>query len=334
MNTDKHGYRIGILGILVAVLGVECGAAGVETVTGRVAELGMTLSHEHVLVDFIGADKVSRDRYEADEVIAAALPHVLAAYARGVRTIVECTPNFIGRDPTLLRTLSEKTGMQFLTNTGLYGAVNDKFLPRYAWKESPEELAARWIEEARKGIEGTGIKPAFIKLGVDRDPMLSEVDAKLIAAGALAHRATGLTLAVHTGPGPGLAQLVILEKYGVSPAAWIWVHAQSAKESDLMQAAERGAWISLDGLRENSVPRHLELALKLRAAGYWSQLLVSHDAGWFDPGKPNGGEYRGYEVLFTGFLPELRDAGVTAAEIEQLLVGNPRAAYGVSVRSF
>ena len=303
-----------------------------ETVTGPVAELGMTLSHEHVLVDFVGADKVNRDRYEADEAIAAALPHVMAAYARGVRTIVECTPNFIGRDPGLLRTLSEKTGMQFLTNTGLYGAVNDKFLPGYVWEESAEELAARWIEEAREGIEGTGIKPAFIKLGVDRDPVLSEVDAKLIAAGALAHRATGLTIAVHTGPGPGLAQLDILAEHGVSAAAWIWVHAQGAKESDLMQAAERGAWISLDGLRENSVPRHLELALKLRAAGYWSQVLVSHDAGWFDPGKPDGGEYRDYEVLFTEFLPRLREAGVSETEINGLLVENPGAAFRVTVR--
>ncbi len=314
-------------GIFLGVLGVA--AQSVETVTGPVdaAALGMTLSHEHVLVDFVGADRVSRDRYDADEVIAAALPHVLAAKARGVRTIVECTPNFIGRDPMLLRRLSELSGVQFLTNTGLYGAADDKFLPDYAWRESAEQLAARWIAEVEAGIEGTGIKPAFVKLAVDRGVELSAVDAKLIVAGALTHRATGLVLAVHTGGGPGLAQLAILAENGVRGSAWIWVHAQGADEADLLAAAKQGAWISLDGIREKSVTRHGELALSLRAAGYWSQLIVSHDAGWFDPAKPAGGPYRDYDVLFTAFLPALRAAGVTEAEVQQLLVENPARAF-------
>ena len=321
----KKGFLILWFGL------VGVAAFGVETVTGPVdaGELGMTLSHEHVLVDFVGADLVSRDRYDRAEVIALALPRVLAAKARGVQTIVECTPNFIGRDPELLRELSDLSGVKFLTNTGLYGAVADKFLPPYAWTESAEKLAARWIAEANEGIEGTGIKPAFIKLAVDRDAVLLEVDVKLIVAGALAHRETGLTMAVHTGAGPGLAQLDILAEYGVGAAAWIWVHAQGAKEEDLMAAAKRGAWISLDGLREKSVDRHVELALALRAAGYWAQVLVSHDAGWFDPAKPGGGTYRGYEVLFTDFLPGLRQAGVSEGEIESLLVKNPAKAFAV-----
>ena len=69
MNTDKHRYKSGILGVILAVIWVECGGAGVETVTGQVGELGMTLSREHVLVDFEGADQVSPDRYEADAVV-------------------------------------------------------------------------------------------------------------------------------------------------------------------------------------------------------------------------------------------------------------------------
>ena len=37
-------------------------------------KLGTTLMHEHVMVDFIGADKASRERYNRDEVFRAALP--------------------------------------------------------------------------------------------------------------------------------------------------------------------------------------------------------------------------------------------------------------------
>ena len=47
----------------------------VNTVRGPVPldKLGTTLMHEHVLVDFIGADKVSRERYNVEEVFKVAL---------------------------------------------------------------------------------------------------------------------------------------------------------------------------------------------------------------------------------------------------------------------
>ena len=52
-------------------------AAGeIETVTGpvRADTLGVTLMHEHVLVDFIGASEVSRSRYDADVVFEQCFP--------------------------------------------------------------------------------------------------------------------------------------------------------------------------------------------------------------------------------------------------------------------
>lgn len=254
-----------------------------------------------MLVDFIGADLVSPDRYDLTEVIAALLLYMEAIEAHGVKTMMEYTPAFIGRDPVLLRALAERTGLYFVTNTGLYGAVNDKFLPPYTWTESAEQLADRWIAEFRDGIEGTGIKLGFIKSAVDREAEMSEVDAKLIHAAALTHLATGLTIAVHTGPGPGLAQLDILTEHGVDPSAWIWVHAQGAPEADILEAAERSAWISLDGVRERSLDTHIARILMLRATGYFDQVLISHDAGWFDPAKPHGGKIGGIRSSSNNF---------------------------------
>ena len=119
------------------------------TVTGPVpsSELGIVLSHEHVIVDFIGAEKVTRTRYDQADVVATALPQLQAARQLGVRTLVECTPNYIGRDPALLRLLALGSGLQILTNTGLYGAVGNRYLPPYAHTESADELAARWVRE-------------------------------------------------------------------------------------------------------------------------------------------------------------------------------------------
>src|SRR5260370_36628040 len=141
----------------------------VHTVRGPVApgDLGITLTHEHVLVDFVGADKVSRDRYDADEVFKAALPHLLAARAKGCRTLVECTPAWLGRDPALLKRLSEASRLHLVTNTGYYGAAEHKFVPPPAYSETADQLAAGWTAEFRDGIEGTGVPPGPLKIGVN-----------------------------------------------------------------------------------------------------------------------------------------------------------------------
>ena len=48
----------------------------VMTVNGPIdpGKMEFTLTHEHILADFIGAEKYSRDRYNADEVFNTALP--------------------------------------------------------------------------------------------------------------------------------------------------------------------------------------------------------------------------------------------------------------------
>jgi phosphotriesterase-related protein len=64
----------------------------------------------------------------------------------------------------------------------------------------------------------------------------------------------------------------------------------------------------------------------MRDRGLLAQVLISQDAGWYRVGEPNGGELRGYGLLFEDFLPRLRAAGLREDEIEQLLVRNPRRA--------
>jgi len=306
-------------------------AGVIQTVQGPVpaAELGFTLPHEHVLVDFVGADQIAPGRYDAAQVFESVLPHLRQARALGVRALCECTPDFLGRDPQLLRRLSEATGLHLVTNTGLYGVRQNKFLPPYAQTETAAQLARRWVTEFRQGIADTGIRPGFIKSGVDPEPVLSEVHRKLVAAAALTHRETGLAIAVHTGRGPGLAQLDVLREHGVAAGAFIWVHAQGARDDDLWAAADRGAWISLDGLNRNSLPRHRHLCVELRQRGHLDRVLLSHDAGWFDPAKPGGGTFRPFDLLGPVFLPQLREAGFSAEEIDRLTRLNPARAFAL-----
>ncbi len=279
--------------------------------TGPIAAdaLGVTLAHEHVLVDFIGADRVSPSRYDRDAAFARALPHLERIYSLGCRTLVECTPAYLGRDPELLRRLSRASKLHILTNTGYYGAANDKFLPPHAFTEDADQLAARWIREARDGIDGTGIMPAFMKIGVDAGP-LSDVDRKLVRAAARTHRATGLPIYSHTGNGiAALAQVAVLEEERAPLGAFVWVHAQNESDRAVhAQVGRRGAWVSFDGVGAQSLERHLDNVLAMREARLLDRVLVSQDAGWYRVGEPDGGTYRPHDFIFTDFLPALARA--------------------------
>jgi phosphotriesterase-related protein len=305
------------------------------TVNGPVSaeQMGVTLTHEHILVDFIGADSISRSRYDKKEVINKAMPYLKKIKELGCMTFIECTPAFLGRDPEILKSLSDSTGLNIITNTGLYGAGNDKYIPASAFNESPDELAEKWTGEWENGIEGTGIKPGFIKIAVNRDS-LSDFHKKLIIAAAKTHLKSGLTIASHTGPAiPAFQQLAILEKEGVSPEAFIWVHAMNEKDSSkLIDAARKGAWISLDNLNDNNVEGHLKIIRIMKTNNLLNKVLISHDAGWFDPAKENGGNFRGFTTLFEKLIPALRKDGFSEREVREILVLNPGKAFEIKVR--
>jgi phosphotriesterase-related protein len=300
----------------------------VMTVLGPIApeRLGRTLIHEHVMVDFIGADATGPERYDPEEVFLKALPHLRQVRSAGCDTLVDCTPAYIGRDAGLLRRLSQSSGLQMVTNTGLYGAAQDKYVPRFAYAETAQQLAARWVKEFEDGIPPSGVRPGIIKIGVNSGP-LSEIDSKLVKAAVITHQQTGLTIASHTGDGvAAMAQISTLKSRGVAPAGFIWVHAQNEADTRLhLRAAEAGAWVEFDGISSATAKKHVELVLRMKHAGYLRRVLLSQDSGWYHVGEPGGGNFRSYDFLFTEFLPLLGRAGVSAQEIETLMVGNPRA---------
>jgi phosphotriesterase-related protein len=302
------------------------------SVTGQIfaSQLGMTLPHEHVMVDFIGAAEAGPHRYDRDEVFAAVLPHLQKIRDLGCRSLIECTPAYLARDPQLLARLSRASGVQILTNTGYYGARDDQHLPPHAFTESAAQLADRWTREWTHGIDDTGIRPGFLKIGVDRGP-LSEIDAKLVAAAALCHKQTGLTIACHTGPAEAAFQeLDALKENGVRSSALIWVHAGSEKDKRRhVDFAKRGGWVSFDGVSERRFELHVQLVAHMKHAGLLDRVIVSQDAGWYRVGEPGGGAFRPFDMLITDFLPALKKAGLSDGDIRQLTVTNPARAFAV-----
>jgi phosphotriesterase-related protein len=277
------------------------------------------LVHEHVLVDFIGADQIRPGRYDRGEVFRIARPKLQELTRLGCRRLLECTPNFLGRAPELLARLSDAAGLEIWSNTGLYGASNHKYVPAFARTETAEQLASRWVAESREAW-----RPRFIKIGVNRGP-LDELDRKLVQAAAIASRDTGLTIASHTGDGAAaIEQLEIITAAKVSPAKFVWVHAQNERDLALHEKAARaGAWVEFDGIGPKTAEFHLQCVRSLAEKGLLHRTLISQDSGWYHVGEAGGGEYRGYTYLYTVFLPRLDPAHISA-----LMWENPRAAFG------
>jgi len=326
-----------LLALLLWIVSFSLSAQAIVSVTGTIpsSQLGVSLEHEHLLVDFIGAEKYSRSHWNELEAFNKILPYLIEAKKAGVLTFFDCTPNYLGRDAKLLLRLSQASKVNIVTNTGLYGGSDNKYLPSFVFTESAEELSQRWIAEFEKGIDGTSVKPGFIKTSVNPGT-LTEVSKKLIVAAAITHKATGLTIASHTGPAiAALEQLEILKQQGVRPDAFIWVHSQNEKQTQIfIDAARFGSWVSLDGVNEENISWYVEVLTLLKKENLLNHVLISHDAGWFDPAKPNGGTFRPFTTIFQKLVPALIAAGFTQKEIDQLLITNPAAAYALAVRTY
>ncbi len=275
------------------------------------------LVHEHVLVNFKGAE------FDQDTVFKMVKPHLDDIVRQGCRRFQDATPNFLGRTPKLLARLADATGLEIWTNTGLYAARDRQYLPDYAKTETAPQIAKRWVEEHRKGVDG--MKPRFIKIGVNRAP-LHELDRKIVQAAALCSQETGLTIASHTsGAGPAaLEQLEIVTATGLDPSKFVWVHAYNEKDHAIHEkVAKAGSWVEFDGLGAASLAWHLECVQFMASKGLLGRTLVSQDAGYYRPGEPNGGAFRPYAFLYTDFAPKLSEA-----QARTILAENPVKAYG------
>ncbi len=307
----------------------------IQTVLGPIpaSKLGMTLVHEHVMCDFIGAEHTNRSRWQVEAVVKRMLPVLTQLKQRGVTGFIDCTPAYIGRDPRVLKRLAQETGLHIVTNTGYYGGANDKFVPRHAYDETADQLADRWVREWNNGIEDSGVRPGFIKIGVDEiesdSARLSSIDEKIVRASARTSKRTGLAVTCHTGGGPaGLAAAKLFIGEKANPGRFVVAHSDGHGLPINQAVAELGAWVSFDAISRKPLELHLKLvrAMTERHAG---SLLLSHDNGWYEVGKENGGEVRDFNYITDVFLPAFRKSGGSEATIRKLMVENPARAFAI-----
>jgi phosphotriesterase-related protein len=299
-------------------------SASVMTVRGPVpaAELGPTLTHEHVFLDQLR--EYRSDGLLNDPVLAE---QELAAFRQiGGRTLVDCTSEGLGRDPRALRDVSERSGVHIIMGSGHYRRpyLDVERLDRL----TTNQLADSIVADIERGVEDTGIRSGIIgEVGHDR--YMTALEERSFRAAGRAQLRTGLTITTHAARWPvGLAQVELLREEGVDPTRIIVGHCDTVSASGYHEALARtGAYVQLDTIRgqsEYDTQRRVDLVLALFRAGFGARVLLSHDVCLRSHLVAMGGT--GYTFVASGFAERLRAAGLDAAEIEQLLIHNPRAA--------
>jgi phosphotriesterase-related protein len=303
----------------------------VQTALGPIdpADLGFTLPHEHTAIALWHIPgrwdywELTRDR----PVIEAELARYRDA---GGRTLVDLTLAGVGRDPAWLADLSRTSGLHLVMGAGWY---RDAYYPPEARidRRSVDDLADELVREATDGVGETGIRPGILgEIGTDK-PWLSAREERVHRAVARAARRTGLAITTHAVMSDvGLAQLRVFEEEGADPTRVVIGHADSYPVLDhYLAIVGRGATVEFDFLGMSFTPqehhgegRIVELLCELLARGHVERVLLSQDV--CHNAQLTRYEGNGYTYLHETFLPRLRAAGVSDAEIETMTVANPR----------
>jgi phosphotriesterase-related protein len=195
-----------------------------------------------------------------------------------------------------------------------------------------DDLARLWIGELTQEIEGSPVTAGFIKLAMsDNGP--TEIEIRNLQAAAIASLETGAVIASHTPNGAVVqAEMRVLEKTGVNLERFVWVHADAEPDPTYhLEAARRGAYVEFDAIGARPDPTaQVDYTMALIEAGYTDRILLSHDAGWYEPGQPGGrptGGVRGFTALFEDFIPLLRRRGIQEHIMRKITVENPYLAF-------
>jgi predicted metal-dependent phosphotriesterase family hydrolase len=305
--------------------------AHVQTVLGPIdpASLGVTLPHEHTQIALWHVpDRWDYWQLTRDEPVI--LEELAVFRAAGGSGLVDLTVAGVGRDPDWLAGIARSTGLHVVMGCGWYRGA---YYPAEAQidRRSVDDLADELVREATDGVAATGIRPGIIgEIGTDK-PWVSALEERVHRAAARAARRTGLAITTHGVLSPvGFDQLRIFEEEGVDPARVVIGHADSYPVlAHQLAILERGANVEFDflGMSFTAVERHgeprvVDLLCELLGRGHAGRILLSQDVCNDAQLQRYGGN--GYAYLATTFLPRLRGAGVSDAEIETMTVANPR----------
>ena len=335
----------------------------VQTVRGRIApeDLGVTLMHEHLLLDlrriFVEPDDpdervlgraplrldnlsfVTRNFWANLDNLVLSDPALAAKEAGAFRdvgggTLVDVTSVGLRRDPVALRSISEASGLHVVMGASYYHAL---FHPADMDARSEDEICAEIVRDIQEGADGTDIRAGIIgEVGCSWP--LKPNEEKVLKASARAQRRTGAPISIH----PGLHvdapfQIVdILERAGADVGRVVMGHMERTglERPRLLDLLRRGAYVEYDWFGEVrptwpygrvDVPsdgERIKTIMFLVAEGFGERVVVSQDVCFKMRLASFGGP--GYAHILKYVRPWMLALGMRDREIDDLLIHNPR----------
>ena len=312
--------------------------AAVETVQGPVdpSDLGLTLIHEHVRFRDEAVAENWPGAYDSEGEMVAAVEAVNAAAGHGVKTIVDPTAMFGGRDVRFMKAVADATGVNVVACTGIYTYDH---LPHYFENRDADQMAAMFVADIEQGVQGTAIKAAFLKCAADAAGVTENVE-KVHRACARASLQTGAPIMAHSMPAAntGPRQVEIFLEEGVAPEKIQIAHCGDSPDVAYVEGLlGQGVYAGLDryGL-DMFLPMDQRNAVtaELLRRGHAERLVISQDycatIDWFPPevqeqllNSPAIHNWS-FTLVFEEVVPWLREQGVMDDTVfETVFVHNP-----------
>ena len=330
-----------------------------QTVLGLIdpAELGPTLMHEHLIWDIrtpaMRADpdqgpditlcncfaiNYGRTRKVPGNLRFRCEPTALAELAlmrqAGGRTMVELTCGGLDPDPGALARLAAESNLNIVMGCGHY--VHEYQDPANATR-GPDDFAREIIDQVQLGAWGTDVRAGIIGEIGCQAPWTAQ-EQRVMRGALLAMAETGAAVNVHPGRHQDQPQEIadFVRAAGADPSRVIISHIDRTifDEARILRLADSGVVIEFDlfgqeqsyyALGNIDMPNdavRLRLIRALIARGHLDRVVISHDICYRTRLSRWGGH--GYGHIFDNVVPLMRERGFTEAEVDAIVVGNPR----------
>lgn len=337
-------------------------AGKAQTVLGPIApeELGITSTHEHLLIDFscmFTPPSEASQRHRAYEPITlqnvgwvryhqySNLDNLLVTdeetaiaeatlYKRaGGGTVVDATTLGIGRDPLALARISRATGVNVVMGAGYYV---DAVHPDNMNDLSESDISRQIVQEVKVGVGNTGVKAGIIgEIGCTWP--LTDNERKVLRAAASAQRDTGAGILIHPGRNQNAPSeiLDVLAEAGADLNRTIMGHLDRTvgDVAILKDIASSGCYLEWDlfGNEVSYYPlsdfdmlsdaQRLDFIERMIGEGYGERIVIAHDICTNHRLVKYGGH--GYHHIVENIVPRMRDRGYSEETVKALIEGNP-----------
>ena len=322
----------------------------VNTIRGPIdsADLGRTLSHEHLTGGAAAMERVRPAIYDLEEAVRRDTEALRRTKAAGIDSLIDLTPLDLGRQAPLFQRVAEAdTGVNVVCATGVY-----RWVPFYLFRRDIDEVASIFLHDIERGIDGTDIRAGIIKLAWDMEYRLTAEGPaadgmpragleRTARAAARAAKAGGVPISCHTNAVDDLGRplMDIFEDEGLDPAMVTIGHTNDSHNAEyILEIAKRGFNIGLDRFSaargDEEIARRSQIALDLAKAGYAGQTSLGHDASpyyRFASNVPDAPDC--WTAVSRIEVPWLLEHGASQADVDAMQVGSIRRTFEAAAKA-